>query len=151
MLGENIEKVGKYKINKMKRRNFLKNSLIGITGLPLVSANGFNFFKENSEEFFFKLSLAQFSLFSPIMNKQIDPYDFAKIASDEGFKGLEYMSAIYKGGLMSFGNQKKSFGLKEAKEFAKKSKAKSDEFGLENLLIMVDGEGDLSNEGMKKE
>ena len=46
---------------------------------------------------------------------------------------------------------KKSFGLKEAKEFAKKSKAKSDEFELENLLIMVDGEGDLSNEGMKKE
>ena len=87
---------------------------MGITGLPLVNSNGFYFFKENSEEFFFKLSLAQFSLFSPIMNKQIDPYDFAKIASDEGFKGLEYMSAIYKGGLMSFGNQKKSFGLKEA-------------------------------------
>ena len=72
----------------MKRRIFLKNSLIGITGLPLVSANAFNFLKENSEEYFFKLSLAQFSLFSPIMNKQIDPYDFAKIASDEGFKGL---------------------------------------------------------------
>ena len=106
LLGENIEKVGKYKIHKMKRRNFLKNSLLGITGLPLVSANGFNFLKENSEEYFFKLSLAQFSLFSPIMNKQIDPYDFAKIASEEGFKGLEYMSAIYKGGLMSFGNQK---------------------------------------------
>ena len=39
----------------MKRRIFLKNSLIGITGLPLVSANGFNFLKENSEEYFFKL------------------------------------------------------------------------------------------------
>ena len=50
----------------MKRRIFLKNSLIGITGLPLVSANAFNFLKENSEEYFFKLSLAQFSLFSPI-------------------------------------------------------------------------------------
>tara|TARA_B100000575_G_scaffold91159_1_gene72448 strand:+ start:4078 stop:5172 length:1095 start_codon:yes stop_codon:yes gene_type:complete len=149
-LVENIERVGKYKIHKMKRRKFLKNSLLGITGLPIINSNGLNFFKENSEELFFELSLAQFSLFRPIMNKQIDPYDFAKIAREEGFKGLEYMSAIYKGGLMSFGNQKKSFGLKEAKEFAKKSKTKSDEFGLENLLIMVDGEGDLSNEGTKK-
>ena len=122
LLGENTGKVGKYKIYKMKRRIFLKNSLIGITGFPLVSANAFNFLKENTEEYFFKLSLAQFSLFSPIMNKQIDPYDFAKIASDEGFKGLEYMSAIYKGGLMSFGNQKNLLDLKRQKTLQKNLK-----------------------------
>ena len=56
------------------------------------------------------------------MNKQIDPYDFAKIASDEGFKGLEYMSAIYKGGLMSFGNQKNLLDLKRQKNLQKNLK-----------------------------
>ena len=42
-----------------------------------------------------------------------------------------------------------SFGLLDRKKMAKESKMRSDDLGLENLLIMVDGEGNLANKDQK--
>ena len=75
-------------------------------------------------------------------NKDFNPYNFAKISYDLGFEGLEYLAIMYKGG---FFDSDSKFGLKEAKKMAQESKMRSDDLGLKNLLIMVDGEGNLAN------
>lgn len=88
---------------------------------------------------FFKLSLAQWSLHRQIFNGELDPIDFAEKANELGFSGIEYVSAFY-------GQQIKEAANQEAamQELLKTLKAKSEEFNVENVLIMVDGEGDLS-------
>ena len=124
----------------MKRRKFINNILISSLGL---SSLGFSKSYLNSINFPYKLSLAQFSLYPLMMlNKDFDPYSFAKVSYDLGFEGLEYLAAMYKGGFFDSDNK---FGLKEAKKMAQESKMRSDDLGLKNLLIMVDGEGNLAN------
>ena len=131
----------------MNRRNFINKSSLGLVTLPFFNSDLFSSIKL-SDPIFFKLSLAQFSLFRPILNGEIDVYDFAKVSREEGFDGLEYMTTLYKPG--GWGQKKSTFGLKEAKDFANKSNKKADEFGQENVLLMIDGEGDLSRPGKKE-
>lgn len=85
---------------------------------------------------FFKLSLAQWSLHKAIRNeKTLDPLDFAQKAKELGFDGIEYVSGLY--------NEKlKTMGMDALKDSLK---AKSAKYGVENVLIMVDGEGNLSS------
>jgi sugar phosphate isomerase/epimerase len=56
-----------------------------------------------------------------------------------GFEGLEYVSQLYT-------NENVNFSMKDAglQNILKELKKRSDSLGLENLLIMIDGEGDLS-------
>ena len=67
---------------------------MGLVTLPFFN---FGLFKnvKLTDPIFFKLSLAQFSLFRPILNGEIDVYDFAKVSREEGFEGLEYMTTLY--------------------------------------------------------
>jgi len=90
----------------------------------------------------YKLSLAQFSLARYISQSGYDVYSFAETAHELGFQGLEYLSVAYKGG---FFQPNSNFGLADAKKVAKESLKRSNDFGLKNLLIMVDGEGNLAN------
>ncbi|HUH29370.1 sugar phosphate isomerase/epimerase family protein [Gelidibacter sp.] len=83
---------------------------------------------------FFKLSLAQWSLHRAIGNDKLDPLDFAEKAKEMGFEGIEYVSGLYTKKLESMGME----ALLEV------LKAKSEEHGVENVLIMIDGEGDLA-------
>jgi len=87
----------------------------------------------------YKLSLAQWSLNKPIFSGKADPMDFAKTAKELGFEGLEYVSQLYMNDAVTF--DLKDAGLQAILEQLKKN---SDSFGMKNLLIMVDGEGDLS-------
>jgi len=90
---------------------------------------------------FFKLSLAQWSLHKAINDeKTLDPIDFAKEASSLGFEGIEYVSQLYK-------NQIESIGMDSLLHVLK---AKSEKHNVKNLLIMVDGEGDLASVDEKK-
>lgn len=91
-----------------------------------------------------KLSLAQWSLNKLINGGILNPYDFAKIASGYGFTGLEYVSQLYKD-IYSSDNKSKAI-----ENFVKKSLVESQKFGLENVLIMVDEEGDLSIENQSE-
>lgn len=86
------------------------------------------------KEPFLKLSLAQWSLHRAIENNSLDPLDFAEKAKDMGFEGIEYVSGLYTKKLESMGMASLLDSLK----------AKSEAHGVENLLIMVDGEGDLA-------
>jgi len=87
----------------------------------------------------YKLSLAQWSLNKLIFTGQADPMDFASTAKEMGFEGLEYVSQLYT-------NENVNFSMKDAglQNILNELKKRSDSLGLENLLIMIDGEGDLS-------
>jgi len=87
----------------------------------------------------YKLSLAQWSLNKLIFTGKADPMDFASTAKEMGFEGLEYVSQLYT-------SENVNFSMKEAglQNILNELKKRSDSLGLENLLIMIDGEGDLS-------
>ena len=81
----------------MKRRKFLNCFCIGTTAIS--SLNFTDVYSSILDNFPYKLSLAQFSLFRLEMNRQINSMDFAKISSELGFEGLEYLQMSYTGGL----------------------------------------------------
>lgn len=89
---------------------------------------------------FFKLSLAQWSLHKAINDdKTLDPVDFAQKASEMGFEGLEYVNHLYAKYLTNVEDPKVAF-----KNLLDTLKAKSEKYKMKNLIIMVDGEGDLA-------
>ncbi|MBL4559875.1 MAG: sugar phosphate isomerase/epimerase [Labilibaculum sp.] len=96
---------------------------------------------------FFKLSLAQWSLHKQIRNGEMSPLDFAQKASELGFEGIEYVSQLYRDEL------KKDADPQLAMEVLLKTlKQKSKTYNVRNVLIMVDGEGDLGTlDGAKRE
>lgn len=87
----------------------------------------------------FKLSLAQWSMHRMIRNEGVNPYSFAEKAKGWGFEGLEYVSQLYDADL------KPSNFSKEAMDaFVAKSLAESKKHGMVNVLIMIDGQGNLA-------
>ncbi len=129
----------------MKRKNFL--SILGIAGLG-SSMGGFASEKYSSliigNTPFFKLSLAQWSLHNNIRGGKMSPYDFGKFAKKNGFEGLEYVNTLYKDVMES--KEK----LKAIKSFVKKNNQIVNDLNLENVLIMIDDEGNLSTLNQKK-
>ncbi|WP_299438643.1 sugar phosphate isomerase/epimerase family protein [uncultured Aquimarina sp.] len=90
-----------------------------------------------TSEPFFELSLAQWSLHKEIQSGKLDPIDFAQKAKELGFTGIEYVSQLY-----SYKDAKDPD--KALQQLLETLKSKSDEHNVQNLLIMVDGEGDLA-------
>ncbi len=88
---------------------------------------------------FFKLSLAQWSLHKAIHSGEMDPKDFAAKAKELGFEGLEYVSQLYNDEL-----KKNPDPQKAMQQLLETLKSKSEEYTIQNLIIMVDGEGDLA-------
>ncbi|MDA0277924.1 MAG: sugar phosphate isomerase/epimerase [Bacteroidetes bacterium] len=87
----------------------------------------------------FKLSLAQWSIHKMINEGSLDPYAFAEKAHDWGFEGLEYVSQLYNKEL-----QPTNYGPEAMANFVAKSLAESEKYGMQNLLIMIDGQGNLA-------
>jgi len=88
---------------------------------------------------FFKLSLAQWSLNKAVRQGGQSPLDFAQNASELGFEGIEYVSQLYRMELEKDADPKKAM-----ETLLKTLKEKSETYKVENLLIMVDGEGYLA-------
>ena len=128
----------------MERRKFIQNSLalgLGASALGTLSANtlGKHFLDDNlSTSPFFKLSLAQWSLHNAIQKGVLNPYDFAAKAKELGFEGIEYVNQLYKD--VTEAKNKNS----ALKQFIAQSNAQAKAHGVENVLIMIDGEGDLA-------
>ena len=87
----------------------------------------------------FEISLAQWSIHNQIQGGSIDPMDFASIAKDLGYTGLEYVSNLYIGDEVNY--PMKAQGLDS---ILKELKRRSDDLGMTNVLIMIDDQGDLS-------
>ncbi len=136
----------------MKRRNFIRNGsqaglALGLLGLHACKEGAK---KESTEkdaisdvskttEPFFKLSLAQWSIHRMIREEGVDPYSFAEKAKEWGFTGLEYVSQLYNPELADANYSEEAMAA-----FVAKSNAEAEKHGMENVLIMIDGQGNLA-------
>ena len=89
-------------------------------------------------ESFFKLSLAQWSFHRSIKYNNLSPYEFARLANELGFEGLEYVNTLYPDVTKS--DDKTS----AINAFIEKNNSLAAKYKMKNVLIMVDEEGDLS-------
>jgi len=87
----------------------------------------------------FKISLAQWSLHKPLFAKEMDNLDFARIAKEKfNIDAVEYVNQFFKD------------KAKDETYLAEMKKRTSD-YGVTNVLIMIDGEGALgSSDGSKR-
>ena len=92
-----------------------------------------------TKEPFFKLSLAQWSIHKMINDDKVDPYTFAEKAKNWGFSGLEYVSQLYPADLKD-----NEYSPEAMAAFVEKSNAEAKKHGLQNVLIMIDGQGNLA-------
>jgi sugar phosphate isomerase/epimerase len=91
--------------------------------------------KNEDHSSFFKLSLAQWSLHRTFNNDGVSPFKFAEISKDMGFEGLEYVNHLYSKQIDSLGFDTVIDSLKTL----------SEKHGMQNVLIMVDNEGNLAS------
>lgn len=84
---------------------------------------------------FFKLSLAQWSLHKYVLEEKKSPFDFALQAKEMGFKGLEYVNHLYTKEIEKLGFDAVIDSLNVL----------SKKHGMRNVLIMIDGQGDLAD------
>ncbi len=88
---------------------------------------------------FFKLSLAQWSLHKTIQSGELNPMNFAQKAKELGVEGIEYVSQLYIDKLKKDPDPQKAMQI-----LLDTLKANSKKHNIQNLIIMVDGEGDLA-------
>ena len=95
----------------------------------------------------YKISLAQWSLHKRYLPPGVmggtgagDPYDFPADAKALGFDGVEYVSALYGADIEEGAEHGKS-----VTEVLSKLDARAKAAGVEEVLIMVDGEGELAD------
>ncbi len=94
---------------------------------------------EANTEPFFDLSLAQWSIHKMIRNDSVDPYTFAEKSKEWGFTGLEYVSQLYNPELSDANYSEEAMAA-----FVAKSNAEAKKHGMKNVLIMIDGQGNLA-------
>ncbi|MDA9257959.1 sugar phosphate isomerase/epimerase [Flavobacteriaceae bacterium] len=114
----------------MERRNFNQLFALGTLGLAY-----------SSPTYNKKISLAQLSLHRTIkIKKELSPNDFSIKAREMGFDAVEYVSSLY-------WNELKSRSIAK---ITRELVSKSNDNDIKNLLIMVDGEGDLAAKNNSK-
>ena len=119
----------------MKRINFLAVTLTaGIASSVFPSTN---FTKFNSIENL-KISLAQWSLNKSIKNGKLPILDFAKKARSFGIEGIEFVSGLYT-------RDTDILDRMSMNSLAKELIKRSDDYGIDNVLFMIDNQGDLAS------
>jgi sugar phosphate isomerase/epimerase len=122
----------------LDRRTFLKGALIGGAALGLRGAPALALAEDlvgkppAGKIGDFKISLAEWSLHNALRKKEIDNLDFPKIAREQyGIEAVEFVNQFFK---------------TKARDAAylKDLKKRADDHGVTCVLIMIDGEGDLS-------
>jgi len=131
---------------KKTRRKFIKDSGhlalgLGLLGLSACNNGSTNYMSDeekaaivNADEsnLFFKISLAQWSLHNAFQKGDIDHLDFATMAKNKfGISAIEYVNQFFKD---------------KAKDnnYLNQMKIRAVDEGVEQLLIMIDGEGGLA-------
>ncbi len=117
---------------RSNRRSFLTTSLAGgaLLGLRLPLAQGLG--AAAAEVGDFKLSLAEWSLHRALFDGAITNLDFPKIAREQyGIEGVEFVNQFFK-------------DKAHDSEYLKDLKAQANDHGVTCVLIMIDGEGDMS-------
>ena len=123
----------------MDRRDFISKttksglalSTIGLYGFDNILAKTKNDLEFIDNKLFFKISLAQWSLHNALFAKKMDNLDFAAKARSFGFEGLEYVNIFFK-------------DKSKDRSYLKEMNSRAASEGLKNVLIMIDGEGNLA-------
>jgi L-ribulose-5-phosphate 3-epimerase len=111
------------------RRSFLKGTVAGGALLGLERALAA---KPEAAGADFKISLAQWSLHRALRAKKIDNLDFPKITREQyGIEGVEFVNQFFK-------------DKAHDSAYLKDLKARANDHGVTCVLIMIDGEGDMS-------
>lgn len=118
---------------------FIRTTLILAVIFGITSCKNETKKTTETKNLFFEFSLAQWSLHKTFQNQGVSPYEFASIAKELGFKGLEYVSQLYPDVMES---TEKQVALDA---FVEKNNRLAAEHGMQNVLIMIDGEGNLSS------
>lgn len=82
-----------------------------------------------------KISLAEWSLHKELQAGELQNIDFPKVAGEMGFEGIEYVNSFFK-------------DRAEDMIYLDSLNAASEKAGVKQLLIMVDGEGNLGDTSM---
>ncbi|WP_435016455.1 sugar phosphate isomerase/epimerase family protein [Tundrisphaera sp. TA3] len=124
------------RINSMNRRDALRLAVAGAA--PLVLGSRFALGAEKSGQPAagkigdFKISLAEWSLHKALQKKEIDNLDFPKIAREQyGVDGVEFVNQFFK-------------DKARDEAYLKDLSTRAKDHGVACVLIMIDGEGDLS-------
>jgi len=143
----------------MKRRNFIYRSsqagmALTLLGMAACKDKPKNTMAAEPDEAggpepetapFFKLSLAQWSIHKMVREEGLDPFEFAAKAKSWGFSGLEYVSQLYQEELADDAvNKIQMFTDAEMQAFVERSNEEARKHGMQNLLIMIDDQGDLA-------
>ena len=92
---------------------------------------------ENNDVSSIKLSLAQWSFNKELLSGDMDHLEFIDKAAEMGFEGVEYVALFFK-------------DHAEDTSYLDKMNARATAAGVQQLLIMIDGEGDLGDNDEKK-
>lgn len=125
----------------MERRDFLNRTAQASAAISLFGMYACK--NEKKEEkvlealvkdpsLFFKISLAQWSLHRALFDKKMDHLEFAAKARSFGCEGLEYVNSFFK-------DKAKDM------DYLKEMNARANSEGQQNVLIMIDGEGNLAD------
>lgn len=114
----------------MDRRDFAKTSALALASIGLApSAMGCR----SSSAPLFKISLAQWSLHRTLFDGDLDNLDFAQTAREEfGIGAVEYVNQFF-------------MDKATDQAYLKDMKQRADDAGVENVLVMCDGEGALGD------
>jgi L-ribulose-5-phosphate 3-epimerase len=120
----------------MSRRLFLESTVAGgallSLGTPMTLALDESGKPAAGKIGDFKISLAEWSLHRALYAKTIDNLDFPRLAHEEyGVEGIEFVNQFFK-------------DKAHDSEYLKDLKKRANDAGVTCVLIMIDGEGDLS-------
>jgi sugar phosphate isomerase/epimerase len=119
-------------IQIIDRRGFMKQSAQAAATLGMSAMAGKSLIAGSMKQLY-KLSLAQWSLHRALFKKELDNLDFARVTKrDYGISAVEYVNQFFKD------KAKDNNYLREMNKRAR-------DYGVENRLIMIDGEGALGD------
>ena len=114
------------------RRDFIIKSAQSATALGMAAIAGGSL-TTLAKQPLFKISLAQWSLHRALFKKELDNLDFAKVAkTDYGISAVEYVNQFFK-------------DKAKDKTYLAEMNRRAKDYGVENRLIMIDGEGALGD------
>ena len=121
----------------MDRRKFITRSLTAGAGLAFVNPAFGSITSAQSATQSLEISLAQWSLHRKLFAGDMDHLDFAKMSQGFGCVGLEYVNAFFKDKATDV-------------SYLKEMNSRAEDHQQKNILIMIDGEGGMSEKNAKK-
>ena len=119
------------------RRRFLETSTLAAAAAGSMGLGGCAFDEKRKDEPLFKISLAQWTINPELKSGKVDNLDFAKVASDHGIFGIEYVNQFF---------MDKALNAK----YIAQMKLRAADLGVKSLIIMCDREGNIGDPDAKK-